>query len=72
MSSIGEISTSSVVSESKYDSSYNIKCHSSNQLFCRGDMCYIEYTEISPSETEYGCIILDKNIDHKVTISFIL
>jgi len=54
------------------ESLHKIKCHSSKQLFCRGDICFIEYTEIIPTKTEYGCIVLDKNIDHKVNLILIL
>jgi hypothetical protein len=56
MNSDSEISTSSI----------KIQCHSSKEYFCRGDICFIEYAHIAPTITEYGCIELDKNIDHKV------
>ncbi len=50
--------------------SQKIKCHSSKQLFCLGDICFVEYAEITPTITEYGCIVLEKNIDYKVNMSF--
>jgi hypothetical protein len=52
-------------------SSIKIQCHSSKEFFCRGDICFIEYGHIAPTVTEYGCIELDKNIDHKVNIIII-
>lgn len=61
MNSDSEISTSSI----------KIQCHSSKEFFCRGDICFIEYAHIAPTITEYGCIELDKNIDHNVNIIII-
>jgi len=52
-------------------SSIKVQCHSSKEFFCRGDICFIEYAPIAPTITEYGCIELDKNIDHNVNIIII-
>jgi hypothetical protein len=65
MNNNSKISNLSIGSES-------IKCHSSKQLFCRGDICFIEYDELKPKKTEYGCIVLDKTIDDKVNLILIL